>query len=281
MSLNTSEILADSLYRVFSRNGLLVMAGVYLASIVGMIGISSAVFESLESLWDDLVAEEPDLEDLIGGPEDLLPLAFDLPTSVSLFLVVIAMIASFVLLAVALRVFHAGIDDTLPAELAFDNIAWVAINLFVGAIVFGFVWVVGLALFIVPGIIVFVLLIYFLAAVAIEDRNFIDAFARSVAVTRGERLSVFVLFLAVWLIAIAASIAFGIVASFFLLVSPVVGALIEQLAQAIVMVYFAAVVAESYRALTTDGPVSTDDGETDDEDDPFEEFEPASQSAQW
>lgn len=279
MSFDTSDILGDSLYRTFSRNGLKLLVGVYIASVVGMIGFSSAVFDAAEQVWEDLVAEEPQLADLFDGPEDFLPLALDLPSIVSLFLIALSILAMVVLLAVALRVFHAGLDDELPAEIAFDNIAWVGINLFVGIIIFGFLWTIGLALFLIPGIIVFVLLIYFLTAVSIEDRNFIDAFARSVAVTRGQRLSVFVLFLAVWLIAIAASIAFGIVASFFVLVSPVAGALVEQLAQSVVLLYFAAVVAESYRALTTETDAEVED--TDDDADPFEEFEPASQSAQW
>lgn len=276
MGLNTSDILGDSLYRTFSRNGILLIVGVYLASLIGTIGMSSLVLASFESLWEDLVAEEPELADLFdNGPDAFLPLAFDLPGSVSLFLVALSAIISVVLLAVAVRVFHGGLDDELPAEVVFDNIAWVGVNLFVGGIIFGLLWFAGLVLFVIPGIIVFVFLIYFIAAVAVEDRNFIDAFARSAGVTKGERVGVFVLFLAVWLIMIAASVAFAIVASFFMLVSPILAELVELVAQSIVTVYFAAVVAVSYRALTT--PEEPDESA---EEDPFDEFTPASQSTQ-
>lgn len=275
MSLSTSKVLGDSLYRTFSRNGILVIVGVYLASLVGTIGFSSLVFDAFESLWNEIIAEEPDFADLFDGPEVFLPLAYDIPDAVALFLVAASILATVVLIAVAVRVFHAGYDRELPAEIVFDNIAWVGINLFIGGIVFGFLWLLGLIFFIIPGIIIFVLLIYFVAAIAIEDRNFVDGFARSIAVTKGHRLQVFVLFLAVFLIAIAASVAFAIVASFFFLLSPLFGELIDLVAQSVITVYVAAVIATSYRTLTQPAE------ELSTEDDPFEEFTPASESTEW
>lgn len=279
MSFNTSEVLSDALNRTFSRNGILVMAGMFLASLLGTIGLHSMVFDSFIEFWDEFVEEFPELAELVEDPEDFLPLAFDIPDALSLFLVAISIIASLVLLAVAIRAFHGEFTDELPTELVFDNIAWVAVNLFVGGIVFGILWMIGLVFFIIPGIIIFVLFVYFMAAVVIEDRNFVDAFATSVRVTKGERISVFVLFLAIFLIALAVSIAFGLVGSFFILVNPIIAELIDILGRSIIMVYFAAAVAISYRELNQ--PADEDDADESDEEDPFEEFTPASEGAQW
>ncbi len=276
MSFNTSEVLSDSLYRTFSRNGVIVMIGVYLASLVGSIGYSSIFIDVFNTFWDEFAQEQPQFADMFDDPEMLFPLAFDIPESIALLLIAVSIVASVVLLAVAIRTFHAGLEDELPTELVFDNLAWVGVNLFVGGIVFGLLWLIGLVFFIVPGILVFVLLIYFTAATAVEDRNFVDAFARSVAVTKGERLQVFILFLAVFLVAIAMGIAFTIVGSFFILVSPIISSLIDLAAQSIIVVYFAAVVAVSYRALTEPDDLATES----DDDDPFEEFTPASEGTQ-
>ena len=275
MGIDTSDVLGTSLYRTFSRNGLIVIAGVFLASLVGTIGFSSAVYDSFVELFDELAAENPEFAEFFDDPDLFLPLAFDLPPVVTLFLLAGSIIATVFIVAVAIRVFHAGLEDELPAELVFDNIAWVGVNLFVGGILFTILWGIGLVLFIIPGIILYVLFVYYMAAVAVEDRNFIDAFSRSLAVTKGERVGIFVLFLAVWLIAIAVSIAFALVGSFFILFSPVVAELIDLLSQSVVIVYFTAVVATSYRDLTTA------DEPDDDATDPFEEFTPASQTGQW
>lgn len=277
MSLDISDTLGDSLYRTFSRNGLVILAGVYIAGLLGNIGWSSLFADDMERFFEDVVADFPEFEDLFD-PDALVPLALDIPDGVSLLLIAVSILASIVLLAVAIRVFHAGLDDAVPTELVVDNIAWVGVNLFVGGIVFTVLWVAGLVVFIVPGIVVYVLLIYFLAAIAVEDRNFIDAFARSVAVTRGQRLQVFLLFLATFLIAIAVAFAFGIVSSILFFISPPLAELVDQFGQSLVMVYFAAVVAVSYRALTAaDGP----DADAPDEGDPFEEFTPASEGTHW
>lgn len=276
MSFNTSEVLSDSLYRAFSRNGVIVMIGVYLASLVGSIGYSSIFIDTFNTFWDEFTQEQPQFADLFDDPEMFFPLAFDIPEALALLLIAVSIVASVVLLAVAIRVFHAGIDDELPTELVFDNIAWVGVNLFVGGIIFGLLWLIGLIFFIVPGIFVFVLLVYFSAATAVEDRNFVDAFARSVSVTKGERLQIFLLFLAFFLVMIAVGIAFSIVGSFFILVSPALSSLIDLAAQTIIVVYFAAVVAVSYRALNEPDDTAEDAVE----EDPFEEFTPASEGTQ-
>lgn len=273
MSVDTSKVLSESLTRTFSRNGLIVIVGVYVASLFGTIGYSSLFIDAFIEAWEELIRDQPEFSDVLGDPETLLPLAFDIPEPLALFLIAVSILATVVLLAVALRAFHAGFEDELPTELVFDNIAWVAVNLFVGGIIFAILWGLGLLLFLIPGIIVYVLLIYYTAAIAVEDRNFVDAFARSISVTKGNRLSVFLLFLAFFLVVIAVGIAFSIVGSFFMLVNPTLSTLVDLAAQSVIVTYFAAVVAISYRELTE----PSESAEEADEDDPFEEFTPASE----
>lgn len=275
MSIEIRDVLGDGVDRTFSRNGGILLGAVFLASVITQIGATSLVFDQLETWWEDLLADFPEFEEFVDDPEVLFPLAFDIPAFLALGLFVLGILLTIAAVAIAIRVFYSSNTSSIPAELIFDNIAWVVVNLFIGMVIFGVLWSVGLMLFIVPGIFIFVSLVYFSAVIAIEDRSFVSGLSSSWSLASGNRWDIFVLFLAYFLISIAVYFAFALVTSFVYLASPLAGQLIDILATSLLTVYFAAILAISYRRLTV-GPA-----EPEDEGDPFEEFVPAGQNAQW
>lgn len=276
MDLNVTSALRDGLYRTFARNGLILVAAVFVANVVFQVGFTSLIHEAYLELLEEFAAQYPEFDEALVDPATVFPLAMDLPDAVSLGLLALGVVLTVSTLAVAVRVFATDATSTVPGDLVTDDIAWVTINLFVGSIVFVVLWVAGLLLVVVPGIVVYVLLVYFVAAVAVENRSFVDGMARSWRVTRGNRVRVFLLFLGYFLLTLAAGIAFGLVNTFLVLASPVLAELFSLLTNGLFVVYFAAVVAISFRQLT-DG----ERGDGEEEGDPFDEFVPADRHAQW
>lgn len=276
MGLGTRDIIGRGLYRTFRPNGLLLVAGVVVANVVFQIGISSLTLEMTRSLWDELVETYPDLFESSEDPASLLPLAFDLPDAVAIGLLLVGFLLTVILLGVAVRVFATDNTDSIPRNLLVRDLGWMAVNISVGTLLFLVVWVTGLALFLVPGIILYVLLIYYLPAIAIENRSFVGAMARSWRITRGNRLAVFVLFLAFFALWFGVTLVVLVLNGFVVLVHPLAAELVNQVANAALTVLFAAIVAISFNEL-----VPKRAGDTDGDDDPFEEFIPADRNVQW
>lgn len=277
MAFEVRTVLGEGLTRTFSRGGLILLVAAYLINIVSQVGLSSLVLDTWIELWDDLVEQFPEFQDMVDDPQDLLPLALDIPDALALAIVAGGIVVLMVVIGAGLRAFHASETAEIPLETAIDNIAWVGVNLLIGLIIFSILWMVGLVLFIIPGILVWVTLIYFLPAVAIEGRSFIGAMTRSWRLTRGSWLSIFLLFLAYFFIVVGVNIAFGLVNSFVYILSPLLGQLMELLVMSLLLVYLLAILAVSYTEMTE--PTTEEPPES--QEDPFAEFEPADQHAQW
>ncbi len=275
MGLGIRDIIGRSLYRTFQPNGLLLIAAMAIAYLVFQVGLSSLLLPVIEDLVDQLVAEYPEVFESAGEPTTDLPLAFELPAALAMGLSVVGSVLTVVVLGVAVRVFATETTESIPRELVTENFVWMAINLLIGTVVFTVGWAIGLSLFLVPGIVIFVLLIYYLPAIVVENRSFIDGMARSWSLTAGQRVDVFLLFLAVFLLTFAASFAVLLVNGFFILIHPLIGEVVNLIANAIMSIFFAAVVALSFNDLAPDRPPSTDD------EDPFDEFIPADRNVQW
>jgi len=140
------------------------------------------------------------------------------------------------------------------------------VNLFVGSIVFGVLFGVGLVVFVLPGLLVLTGLLFFGARIAVEDENFVVAMGSSWRVTRGNRIRVFLLLLGVLAALIGISIVAAVVAAPFSAASAALGGLIEVAGQAAGTVYVTATLARAYVQLTHEADRRTDGPE---------EFEPA------
>ncbi len=273
-NIDIGDVLGSAMYRTFARNGLKLLGALFVVQLIAQVGALSMLNSTFEQFWDELLAENPGLEDIVGDPETLFPITFDLAQEVAALLALLGFLLTIIVAAVALRVFSSDHEDRIPTELIFDNLAWVVLNLFIGWLIFTILWGIGLVLFVIPGIFVFVSLVLFLPIVAVEDTSFIQGMQQAWGLANGNRLDLFLLFLGYFLISIGVQLAFGIVASILILVSPAAGQIVNTLVTTILIVYFAAVISITYRHLTA--PT-----EEEPEEDPFEEFEPAGQNAQW
>ncbi|WP_226039147.1 hypothetical protein [Natrinema sp. DC36] len=147
---------------------------------------------------------------------------------------------------VALRTFASDETETIPREFRRRKIATATLNAFVGTIVFVVLVAVGSIFLLVPGLFVLVSLYYWSAFVAIEDQNFVRAFRSSWTLTRGSRLRLFGLGIAVVVLGLAVNATVAIPS---LLLGDGAGLVLTQLVAAVVTVYTIATTARAYDQL--------------------------------
>ncbi|MXV62006.1 hypothetical protein GS429_08025 [Natronorubrum sp. JWXQ-INN-674] len=156
-------------------------------------------------------------------------------------------IATLVAAIVALRTFASDERETIPREFLRHNIGLATLNAFVGSVVFVLLVVAGSALLLVPGLFVLVTLYYWSVFVAVEDQNFVAAFRSSWELTKGSRIRLFGLGVAVIAIGLAVTAVVGLPA---LLIGGAIGVALTQIGTAIVTVYTIATTARAYDQLT-------------------------------
>ena len=232
MSLKIMQILRDGVDRTRERNGLM---------LVGMLFVLSAV----SALFGAGIARyAPN-----GGftsPDAAASALFTVPALVAGILSLVVALASLVVTIAAIRVFVSDETERLPREAFTRRIGWVALNAIVGGVVFGIAVAAGFVLLIVPGIFLLVTLAFWTVFVAVEDRNFVAGFRGSWGLTKGHRLSLLGIGVAVMLITVAVQAVFGI----GMVAGPVLGGLIAAVGTALTSVFSAAVLASAYTRLT-------------------------------
>lgn len=157
-------------------------------------------------------------------------------------------IATLVAAVVALRTFASDERETIPREFQRRNIGLATLNLFVGAIVFALAVAIGSVFLLVPGLFILVSLYYWSVFVAVEDQNFVRAFRSSWTLTRGSRLRLFGLGVAVVFLGLIVN---GVVGVPAVLAGGVIGTTLLQIASAVVTVYALATTARAYDQLRT------------------------------
>ncbi|WP_436344911.1 hypothetical protein [Natronorubrum sp. FCH18a] len=157
-------------------------------------------------------------------------------------------IATLVAAIVALRTFASNEREIIPREFQRRNIGLATLNLFVGAIVFALAVAIGSVFLLVPGLFILVSLYYWSVFVAVEDQNFVRAFRSSWALTRGSRLRLFGLGVAVVFLGLIVN---GVVGVPAVLAGGVIGTALLQIASAVVTVYALATTARAYDQLRT------------------------------
>ncbi|VTT88244.1 unknown [Halorubrum sp. DM2] len=180
MSLQIGATIANGLRRVANRNGLLLVLASVVLGTAWQVAFNSAAAAALPP---EIAGE---LAPAIDGP----------------FPVLVALaVATFLLLPVlsiaAVRTFVAGETDRIPREFFTRRMVWVVANLAVGGLAFSALLMVGTLLLVIPGIVVYVSLLFMTVFVAVEDENFVAAMRDSWRLTRGNWLRLFGLLLVV------------------------------------------------------------------------------------
>ena len=242
MAIDIESIVRRGYERTVARNGLL------LAGILYAISLLDAMF--YVGLDQQVV---PDTGTAPGGmgpsPGAVAtppPISLGLPTAVAGFLSLLLGIVALVVTIGAIRTLVSDETETLPREHFTQNLAWTALNLIVGGIVFGIVVGLGLFAFIVPGLFLLVSLFFWQVFVAVEDDSFVAGFGNSWSLTSGRRLRVFLLGVVGIVLALLVGIVFAIAG---VILPGVVGFLVEEAGSALVGVFILAAVAETYNQL--------------------------------
>jgi hypothetical protein len=236
MPINTTNVLKQGYSRSIKQNGLMLMGIIFVISVLnGLLGVGITRWMAGQQLASGAVQTNPTslLPPVLGGLVSLV-------LSIALLIVSIG----------AIRVFVSDETDRLPREYFTRNMVWAAINFVIGGIIFGIIVALGFVALIIPGIFLLVTLAFWTVYVAVEDQNFITAFRSSWGLTRGYRLNLFVLGVAVMLLIALVNLVFGLgnLASGSL-VGDIVALVFAQVASAVTTVFSTAVLATAYTEL--------------------------------
>lgn len=219
--LNT---MSDGFERTVQRNGLVLVAVLAVLTVVNTLLASTAM--------------EP------AGTAD--PAVGFLGFGMGLLSFVVA-IASVVTMIVALRTFASGETEHIPRAFVRRNIGLATLNVIVGGIVFAVIVALGSVLLVIPGLFLLVSLYYWSVFVAVEDQNFVRAFRSSWSLTRGSRLRLFGLGVAVVGLLFVVTAVVSIPAAPF----GIVGAIVTQTVGAGLTIYALATTVSAYDQLRT------------------------------
>jgi hypothetical protein len=190
---------------------------------------------------DALETVETELEASISE----LPLALGLDPGLAVVVWLVAWVLGLVVTVIALDAFGNG-RDTLSG-IDTGNVGWHVLNLFLGTVVFGILFLVGLVLFVLPGLILFVFLLFFPAAIVLDDESFFGAFSSSATVVKENVLAT----LGVILVSIAVFIALGIAGTVVSGLLPAVPATVAtELFSAVATLFGLALIARAYATAT-------------------------------
>lgn len=248
MTVNVTGALKEGYRRSVQRNGLALIGILFvLYAISGLVGVGIAQWAASQQFVPVDTRTDP---------------ALFVPPAIAGLLSLIAGIGSLIVSIAAIRVFVSDETERLPREYFTRNMVWAALNFVVGAVVFGIVVALGFVALFVPGVFLLVTLVFWGIYVAVEDENFLDAFRSSWVLTRGHRLDLLLLGIAMLLITAIIGAVFGLGD----LAGGPVAVLLAQAGSAITTVFSTAVLATAYTDLTArteeEELVSTDDGPT-------------------
>ncbi|WP_324757163.1 hypothetical protein [Haloarcula montana] len=262
MSLDIGDAISNGFERLTDRNGLLLL-GVFVA--FGL--VNTVVGQSFFTAYLEFVRSS--FETMPGGPgmgDQPFPFApggQSMPFSLPLSLPVVAALSlglavlSEALRIVTIRVIASDERTTIP-DTATRNIGMATVTAFLLGLVVNIAIGIGLVFLILPGVFLAVSFYFVRPAIALEDKG-IDALSRSWELATGNRLDLFLLLVLVWFISLLASIP----ATILNFVSPIAGALVGVVVNAVVLVFGIAVATDAFLQLRTDEDDDEDIGAVD------------------
>ncbi|WP_312911840.1 hypothetical protein [Natronosalvus caseinilyticus] len=227
MGIPIIDTMTDGFERATTRNGLRFVA------VFAILSIASVLLSPMR-----LDAGEPAVPIVgFGG-------------AVAGLLSIVVAIATVVAAIVALRTFAAGETETIPDAFVRRNVGWATLNVILGGIAFGLIVAFGTVLFVVPGLFLLVSLYYWAVFVAVEDQNALEGFRSSWQLTRGNRLRLFGLGVAVFVTGAVVTAAFALPVALL----GIVGGVLAQVVSAAITVYVLATTVSAYEQLRDGGP---------------------------
>jgi Ca2+/Na+ antiporter len=254
--MDIEDALRAGYDRTTARSGLLLAAVFFVISLISTIAAQSDAQRTLNQMGGQLPEFMQDLP-MAGGPSGPLPLAFNIPGSLTTLMNLGSSIAFIVMTIAAYRVFASDAREKIPEEAYKRNMGSAALNGIIASIIFGILFVIGLVLLVIPGIYIGVSLAFFLIFISLEDKSFIDSLQSSWELTKGRRLSVFLLFVAVLVVNIVVSVIGGIASAVVGAAVPQLGAIVNIAVGAALTVFGLAVLLNAYYQLQEEGGAET------------------------
>ncbi|EMA09242.1 hypothetical protein SAMN05443574_102251 [Haloarcula vallismortis] len=180
MALQIGSALEEAGYRLFSRTGA-ILFGAFLALMI-----------SFQALFNTIIATTFTRLGY-GDVTAALPFTFDIPLNVAGAGIAIGSVVSLYLTIVSFRTFAGDARDSFPAGAFTRNVPLAMVNVLVGGIVYSLLVFIGSVLFLIPGIFAYVVFIFMMPYVIVDDRNFVAALKESYRLTEGDRVGMFVL----------------------------------------------------------------------------------------
>lgn len=181
MSFSVGSSLTGGISRVTNRNGLLLAL-----ALMTLGGAWQVLLYSAIAAWI--------IPSGSGTASQTMPLpSVDIPLMISAGGGVILLLGLQYLTIIAIRTLVGGYSRSIPTEYCTRSIGFALVNAPVGTIAFGITVFIGSLLFVIPGVIAYVALVFSLLYVAAEDKNVIAAFSSSWSLTRGHWLKLFAL----------------------------------------------------------------------------------------
>lgn len=259
MHLDIVEALKKGFNRTFEKNGLMIAGLLFITSIVSSL-LSATLAKGVPAEY-------------MSDPATSTALALPVSPTVAGILLLPAIILSAIVGITAIRVFVSDETETIPEEFYKRNLVSALLNMLVGGIVFGFLLLaivgipalpgailaliglstVGAILAVLGALIGIPLMFYVLLSlyfwtfyVVLEDENFVEGFKSSWELTKGHKLGLLVLGIAVFLVSILISLLGEIPTTFGL---ETVGIVIGLAVGAVTSAFSTATLAQAYNQL--------------------------------
>lgn len=240
MSLQIGDALSRGFEKLTTGAGLQLAAVYTLLTLLSTVGINSVTVA-------------------MAGLQNTPALALPLGVVGGGALFVVAVLANLVVSLVLFRTMaHERTElGSIPSD-ATRSLVRGSVFLLVANLLVSLAVVVGFLFLIVPGVFLFVSLVFTQVYVAVEDMGPVESMGASWRLSKGNRLSIFLLFLV--LLALAVGVGFvGIVPS---LVSPLLGSVATTLLSSVVNVFLVAVIVDAYLQLSRNAPAEGPDSAT-------------------
>ncbi|ADB61492.1 hypothetical protein Htur_2615 [Haloterrigena turkmenica DSM 5511] len=266
MTFNVSDTVTEAVERVTTSAAAVLIAAltvVGVAQTAALQDILRGFLEwTLEMLNDPEVSAELTASEIETAEEQInayiseLPLALGVSPGAAAVLWLAAFVVSLVIVAIAIDAF--GNERDSLDGISTEGLGRKTLHLLLGWIAYSILVAIGFLLLVVPGPLVAFLLVFFTAAIVIDDESFISAFGSSYSVVRSNLLGT----LAIVVLSIVAFVVFRFVGTIFAGVLPgVPGAIAADLITAVSQVFVLALLTRAYVNATTDDaadPVGSD-----------------------
>lgn len=250
-SLNIGVLLSAGV------DGLASVTGVQVVALLSVLSVASAVlFQSLVAVYVEVargMAVDPEVVETLEGLGPL-PLAVDVPLGFVIVGMLVLPLVGEAVKIVAVRAFADGTLDGLSGARIWPNLTKATILGFLGGTLLLVATTLGLALFVAPGLLVAVTMVFFRQEVAVADKGIVDSIKGSWNLTEGHRWDVLGLLFVLLVIGVGLSLTTLVLPAGSVAV-PVLGGVLGSVGT----VFSVAVVTEAYVTLRGGGSEPEDD----------------------